>query len=336
MWRSALLAIALAVPAASRGQGAGVEFVSAIDDVLLLRAFANLAADSMQGRRMASPGSLKAREYIVAQLKRMEIEPLVPDYVATFPGRIPEEMPGGVARFQTTVGSTPQTAIVTSMRGVTGSNIFGVVRGTEHPERYIVVSAHYDHVGIQGGQLHPGANDNASGAAALFAIADLLTAAKPKNSIVIAFFDGEEYGMLGSNAFFKNPPLNLKQVVANVNLDMLARNDEAGLYVVGSKFYPAFGPIITGAGAIGAITVRAGHEGRDQQEDYYKRSDQLSFHEHGIPAVMLTTGNFEDLHRPTDTAFRANVSAYVRAVSAAAEFVRRLDESYDLLFTKKR
>ena len=344
---AAALLLALAGPAraqvaqqarAQAAQAVRAEFISAIDDELLIKAFANLAADSMQGRRMASPGSLMAREYIVAQLKRMGVEPLVPDYVASFQGRIPEEMPGGVrqSRGATTILGTPQTALVTTMRGVTGSNILGVVRGTEFPDRYIVVSAHYDHVGIRGGQLHPGANDNASGAAALFAIADLLTAAKPKNSVILAFFDGEEFGMLGSNAFFKNPPLELKRIVADVNIDMVAKNDDGGLYVVGDRTYPGFRPLIDSVAMLGAIAVHPGHDGRDQLEDYFSRSDQWSFHQHGIPAVLLTTGNFADLHRPTDTAFRANIPAYVRAVSAVADFVRRLDESYDQLFPKKR
>ena len=142
--------------------------------------------------------------------------------------------------------------------------------------------------------------------------------------------------MLGSNAFFMNAPLELKRIVADVNIDMVAKNDDGGLYVVGDRTYPGFRPLIDSVATLGAIAVRPGHDGRDQLEDYFSRSDQWPFHQHGIPAVLLTTGNFEDLHRPTDTAFRANIPAYVRAVSAVADFVRGLDESFDQLFPKKR
>src|SRR5689334_1753005 len=81
---------AFAVPAVAQQAAAAAEFIPAIDETLLVRAFANLAADSMQGRRIAPPGNLKAREYLVAELKRIGVEPLVPDFVMPFQARIPD------------------------------------------------------------------------------------------------------------------------------------------------------------------------------------------------------------------------------------------------------
>ena len=312
---------------------------SAIDDVLLLRLFGVLSNDSMQGRRIASPGGLRARGALLSELVRLSVAPMVPGYVQTFSAVPSVALNVEPAEFG--FGSRPLLGQSTGTRrgpasAVIGTNVLGVVKGTAHPERYIVVSAHYDHIGIYAGQLMPGATDNASGAAALMAIADLLVLAPPKNSVILAWFDGEEYGRLGSRAFLDRPPVPIKQIVANVNLDMLSRSDEGGLTVVGEGPYPAIRPVLDSIALTGLVKMKPGHDGRDVAEDYYRRSDQWSFHSRDIPAWLLTSGDFIDLHLKTDTAERANVAFFVRATAGAAEFVRRLDEMYDDLFPKRR
>jgi Zn-dependent M28 family amino/carboxypeptidase len=331
-----LLLVFGAATLAAQGS-AGSQFVSAIDDELLVRAFATLANDSMQGRRMASPGSIKARAYITAELTRIGVEPLVPGFVATFPGRILESTPTGVSfPFGTINFGTIPSGVGYAWRGVTGSNILGVVRGTEHPDRYIVVSAHYDHIGLFDGQLHPGANDNASGTAALLAIADLLTAAKPKNSIILAFMDGEEYGMLGASAFTRSPPVPIKSILANVNIDMISRSADDILYFVGEKYQPRLSALATTVGGSGIVRIQQGLDGRDSKEDLFRRSDQWAFHQRSIPAVLFTAEELLDYHRPSDIAAKLNIGFYVRAMSAISDFIRRMDESIESFVPVKR
>jgi hypothetical protein len=333
----AALALVLgAVPAAAQQTAAATEFISAIDDDLLLRAFGALASDSMQGRRIASPGSLKARAFLVGELKRLGVEPLVPDFVSSFPARIPDVAATEQRRGATSILGRQQPSVVNTMRSATGSNILGVIRGTEHPDRFVVLSAHYDHVGINGGQVYPGANDNASGSAALLAIADLLVAAKPRNSVIIAFFDGEELGMLGSVAFAKNPPMSIKQIAANVNVDMVSRSDDGVLYLVGEKWNARMSAIASVVSSTGIVRIVGGHDGRDSKDDYTQRSDQWTFRERGIPAVLFTAEELADYHRPSDFAGKVNLGFYVRAVSAIADFVRQLDESIDESFLRRR
>jgi hypothetical protein len=344
MMRRLVLGFAFAVFGAGTPQTAlsqarvPAEFASAVDDALLLRAFAALSADSMQGRRIATPGSEKARAYLVRELTRLGVEPLVPGFEASFTARVttglaPVEF-GGIGQSQ--VRAAPGMTRVSTTASVIGRNVLGVVRGTEQPERFLVLSAHYDHIGIWDGRLYFGANDNASGSAALIAIAELLKAAPPKHSVILAWFDGEESALAGSKAFLRNPPVPLKQIAANVNLDVLGRDQDGGLYVVGDRAFPAFRPLIDSVAASGIMPVRAGHDGRDEREDYYRRSDQWAFYERGIPAVLLTTGAYDDLHQHTDTAQRAHLGAYVRAVSVVVDFLMRLDSSVDALFPPKR
>jgi Zn-dependent M28 family amino/carboxypeptidase len=269
----------------------------------------------------------------VQELKRLGVEPLGESHEVSFSARVPARSAGA-----NRPGFIQNRDLITSVENgelITGRNVMGVIRGSVTPDRYIVVSAHFDHVGTQRGVVHPGANDNASGAAALLAVADLLKLAPPKNSVILVWFDAEELGLLGSQAFVRTPPVPLARIVANVNADMLSRSDNGRLFVSGTQFYAAFRPLIDSVASTGFMRVERGHDGTDSREDYYRFSDQWSFHERRIPAVLVTTGNYPDLHRPADTILRANVALYVRAVSAFADLVRRLDDSYDTLFAAK-
>jgi hypothetical protein len=330
------LVAALASSAAGQQAAARVEIVSAIDDESLLKMFANLAADSMQGRRIASPGSLRAREYLVREMQRIGVEPLVPGYVVEFQGWAPDVVSTGIRRDGNSISPTPVPLVASTRRIATGSNVLGVVRGTQRPDRYILVSAHYDHIGISGGQLYAGANDNASGVAALLAIADLMVTAKPRNSVIFAFFDGEEYGLTGSGAFTRKSPVPLSEIVANVNVDMIARSKDNTLYFVGEKYQPRLSALATVVGATGVLPIVPGHDGRDSREDFFRRSDQWSFHQRDVPAVLFTATELDDYHTPFDIAAKVNVGFYIRAVSTIADYVRRLDDSLDDYTRKKQ
>ena len=157
---------------------------SLIDTAVLLDDIRILSGDDMGGRSASNPAMQKARDYIQKRFREAGILPLDRTYEQEFKITIP-----GKAR---------------PLKGV---NFVGVVRGVKNPEKYIVISAHYDHLGIQNGEIYNGADDNASGTSALFALAKEFHDEKPRNSIIFVAFDAEETESQGSKYFVAHVPV---------------------------------------------------------------------------------------------------------------------------------
>ena len=154
-----------------------------IDAAQLLKDLQTLSADDMEGRQVGTPGSAKARAYVVDRFKESGLTAFGVGYERpfTFVGR------GGA-------GEQP------------GVNVVGWINGSKSPARYLVVTAHYDHLGSRGGQVFNGADDNASGTAALFALAKYFSVNRPAHSLILAALDAEEVGLHGATAFVRQPP----------------------------------------------------------------------------------------------------------------------------------
>jgi Zn-dependent M28 family amino/carboxypeptidase len=271
------------------------------DSVQLIRDLFVLAADSMEGRRIGTPGGQKAQTYLGARLKSIGVSPIGASLAAPFAsaGR------GG-----------------DSTRGV---NLVGVIRGTRAPERYIVLSAHYDHVGIREGTVFPGADDNASGTSAVLAIAAWLKRNPPANSVIIALFDGEEGGLRGARAFVATPPVPLDKIIANVNLDMVSRSDKNELYVAGGAPNPKLKPLVDATIAVAPLTLKAGHDVGSGGDNWTNQSDQGAFAAKGVPWIYFGVEDHADYHKATDFPDRVPQGFFYRSVQTVAEFVRRLD-----------
>jgi len=298
----ALLAAVAAAPArAQEGRAA----LPRLDSALLVRDLHVLAADSMEGRRVGTPGGARARAYLAARLRQAGVRAL---------------------------GDSLAVPFRTAARGgaeVSGTNLVGVVRGTRFPDRYIVLSAHYDHVGVRNGQVYPGADDNASGTAAVLAIAAWLTAHPPSNSVIVALFDAEESGLLGARAFVASPPVPIGQLVANVNLDMVGRNEKGELYAAGGTPHPVMKPLIAASAAVAPVKLIAGHDSGATRDNWTNQSDQGAFQAKGIPWVYFGVEDHPDYHRPTDFPDRIEPGFFFRCATTVAEFVRRLDAAAD-------
>ena len=214
-----------------------------LDDVRIL------SGDDMQGRDTGSVGGERARAYIVSRLEAMGVQPASFDRLQPFeaPGRTRE----GVKRFS-------------------GVNIVGLIPGTRVADRYIVVTAHYDHVGINDSQIYHGADDNASGVATMLELARRLKADPPEHSVLIVALDGEERGLLGAREFVKAPPVPLSSVSLNLNFDMTARAETDGhLWVTGGHQHPDLRRILEPTPAQGAVSFAFGKDtpqghGREQ------------------------------------------------------------------------
>jgi hypothetical protein len=283
----------------------------ALDSARLLDDLSVLAADSMEGRRIGAPGGVRARGYLTRALTRIGLSP-------------------ATDRFE-----LPFTASARGGAMLNGVNLAAVVRGTTQPGRYIVVSAHYDHLGIgraiNGDSVYNGADDNASGTAGVLAIARWFKAHPPENSILFALFDGEEAGDVGSRAFVEHPPVPLDRIFANVNLDMVSRNERGQLYAAGGTPNPVMRPLLERLAKGASVTLLLGHDTGSGQDNWTDQSDQSAFQARRIPWVYFGVEDHPDYHRPSDDVAHIQPAFFYHAVQTVGAFVTLLDGSLDRL-----
>lgn len=208
------------------------------------------------------------------------------------------------------------TTLSRSVSANGGSNILAYVEGSdpEVKDEVIVVTAHYDHVGVKGTSVFNGADDNASGTSGVLEMAQAFQIAKenghgPRRSVLCMLVTGEEIGLLGSQYYSENPVFPLENTVANVNIDMIGRTDKAHsnpeyIYVIGSdrlstelhEINESVNTKYTG------VELDYTYNAKDDPNQFYYRSDHYNFAKNGVPAIFYFSGVHADYHRPTDTA----------------------------------
>ena len=184
-------------------------------------------------------------------------------------------------------------------------SVLGLVEGSDPDlkHEYIVVCAHHDHLGVRNGEVMAGADDNGSGTVALIEIAQALLADRPKRSVIIAWFTGEERGYMGSQYFVNNCPVPIEKISACLNMDMLSRNDPGSLYLVASDLLSS-----ELDGAIHKVNKEYQinfdfsyiYSNRTHPQRVYYRSDQYPHIRFGIPSVWFFCGFTPDYHTPRD------------------------------------
>jgi hypothetical protein len=208
-------------------------------------------------------------------------------------------------------------------------NVVGYVRGTTRPDDFIVVSAHFDHLGVIDDDVYHGADDNASGSAALLAIAAYIAHHPAMHSVVFAAFDAEELGLRGSRAFVAHLPFARERLRLDVNVDMIGRSDDGRLFVAGVEHSPALRPIVETAAAAAAVPVHLGHDRpvylTGLIADWTHVSDHGAFHDAGVPFLYFGVEDHEDVHRPTDTADRIDRAFYIGAAETVLSAVLAAD-----------
>ncbi len=195
-----------------------------------------------------------------------------------------------------------------------------------HADEYVVIGAHYDHVGLGAygsrgklGQIHNGADDNGSGTTALLQIAeDFALAGRQDRTIVFVAFTLEELGLIGSRKFVEAPPMPLTSVTAMLNLDMVGRMKDEHLYVGGVGTAPSFETLLNDADKNEPILIRSmGKGGRGP-------SDHQSFSTKGIPVLFFFTGMHPDYHAPGDDPEKINYAGIAQVVDLSFNLVQRL------------
>lgn len=266
------------------------------DGDALMRDVAALAADGTEGRRTASAGAQRARGYIARRLRESGLEPRKAHFAYEHRG---EERKG--------------------------INLWAAVPG-QTADRWIVVTAHYDHVGIVDGAIHNGADDNASGVAALLALADALQRERPRHSVLLVALDAEEPGLYGARAFVGTPPVPVDRMALNVNLDMVSRGDGGELWAVGANLHPPLRPLLEATAETAPVPLRLGHDGTpDGGDDWTGSSDHAAFAAAGIPFVYFGVENHADYHRPGDDADKIDPEFFRGSVETILAALRRLD-----------
>jgi Zn-dependent M28 family amino/carboxypeptidase len=264
---------------------------------------ATLAADAMEGRGTGTPGAARALAYIEGRLRGIGLEPHRQGFEYTHRGEARQ-----------------------------GVNLWARVPGRSRAGRAIVVTAHYDHVGVREGAIHNGADDNASGVAALLAIAADLKANPPEHDVIPVALDAEEIGLYGSKAFVASPPVAKESILLNVNMDMVSRGKEGVLWAVGTGRHPALRPVVEAAAQGAPVSLRLGHdEPGTGGEDWTMLSDQGPFHAAGIPFVYFGVDDHPDYHKASDDVERIDAGFYRNSVATILDTLRRLDGAGEVL-----
>lgn len=211
------------------------------------------------------------------------------------------------------------------------SNVVAELPGSDAnlASQYIVVGAHYDHLGLgdqhslapsQRGQVHHGADDNASGVSGVLELADVLshTSQRPRHSIIFVNFAGEELGLLGSAYYTEHPPFPLKQTITMINLDMIGRVANNRLYVSGTGTSPGFQQIAQDANRGLGFDLNYSASG-------YGASDHTSFTTHEVPVFFFFSGLHSDYHKPSDTWDKIDAANGARVVELVSNVVSGLD-----------
>ena len=278
-----------------------------------------LASDELQGREAGFHGSRVTSEYIVSLLQWMGVSPLADSYFQPFDayrkerqkkGRL-EVHPDSIAKLKQEVHQK-----------LTMRNVLGMIPG-KNTKEYVIVGAHFDHLGIDpaldGDQIYNGADDNASGVSAVLQIARAFLASgqQPERNVIVAFWDGEEKGLLGSKYFVQTCPF-LSQIKGYLNFDMIGRNNKPQQPKQVVYFYTAAHPVF------GDWLKEDIRKYSLQLEPDYRAwenpiggSDNGSFAKVGIPIIWYHTDGHPDYHQPSDHADRLNWDKIVEITKAS-------------------
>jgi hypothetical protein len=282
-----------------------------------------LAADDLGGRAIGTTGEQKAAEYLAQEFEKLGLTPMGTN--------------GFFQEFTVSKPSNPheEAVIGTDGAGVTGRNVVAFL--DKKADKTIVIGAHFDHLGM-GGQgslhrgdsaIHNGADDNASGTAALLALAKIFKYETLKSNILFIAFSGEENGLWGSNYFVKNPTVDLKTVNYMINMDMVGRlNPEKSLAVHGVGTSPSFPSVLDPINSDSLKLVPS--------ESGVGPSDHTSFYLQDLPVLHFFTGQHADYHKPSDDADKINYEGLVQVIRYISRMIAGLDAEPKLAFTKTK
>jgi len=277
-----------------------------------------LSADNMAGRQFASAESTQAQNYIISSLVNNNVQPFQKKF------RHPFKHKSFISHKE-------------------GNNIIGYVKGTSYPNQYIVISAHYDHLGKKGSKVYNGADDNASGTAAVLAFGQAISKKPLKHSVILLFTDGEEVNLLGAKAFISQQKLLLPHIKLNINIDMIAGSTSTKRLHYIDKRLDNILPQnkiehLTSLSKDSAIKIKRGFK-----RDFYKTSkttswinasDHAPFNQKQIPFIYFGVGEHKNYHTTNDEFNNVNLPFFIQACQSIFHYLTFFDENIQLLQTK--
>ncbi|HBK82170.1 MAG TPA: peptidase M28 [Flavobacterium sp.] len=287
-------------------------YLNIIDAKDLSKHLYTIASNEMAGRDTGSEGQKKAGEYLINQYKALGIQ-----------------FPKGASSYYQNVPAEFMTKNFGN-KGANSENIWAYIPGSTYPNEIIVISAHYDHIGIKNDEIYNGADDDASGTVALLEIAQAFAKAKsegwgPKRSILFLHVTAEEKGLHGSRYYVENPLFPLKNTVVDINIDMIGRidpehvNNPNYVYVIGSDRLSTELHQINeemNTRYIG-LNLDYKYNDRNDPELIYFRSDHYNFAKNRIPSIFFFNGVHEDYHKPSDTPDKINYELLTKRTQLA-------------------
>jgi peptidase M28-like protein/PDZ domain-containing protein len=286
-----------------------------------------LASDALEGRATGTAGNDSAAAYIARRFGSLRLTPLVVDS-ATCSARANTKARCTAAFVQPFTARSVAAAHAGVKSELATRNVVALVRGVDPTLRgqYVVIGAHFDHLGRSSfgaldpekpNEIHNGADDNASGTAAVMDLARLLRQRPPKRSIVVVTFSGEELGLLGSQYFVDHPPIPLDSVQAMVNFDMVGRLRDDKLIVYGVATATELSGIVAAANVAPAFKINGVGDG-------FGPSDQSSFYGKNLPVLHFFTDVHDDYHKATDDPDKINIAGEGRVVAFAEGVIRTI------------
>jgi len=280
----------------------------------LLNTFKDLSSNDFQGRKVGTIGNFKAQIYIKNALIKLQIPPFVKRYFHPF------------VKYKT-------------FSTITGTNVIAKVEGTTYKNEYIVLTAHFDHLGARGNTIYNGADDNASGTAALLALAKKIKQSPLKHSVIFIFTDGEESGLLGSKAFINQQKQFLEHIKVNINLDMIAGSMQTTTLHYIEKRLKKILPLSSykdfkNKKNTSTIRVKRGFQQFGKSKlmgggkiNYVNASDHSPFNRAKIPFVYFGVGTHVNYHTKNDDFAHANLKFYLRSYCYISNQIMFIDRS---------
>lgn len=304
-------------------------YISTITEQELKEHLKVIASDEMQGRDTGSEGQKKAGRYLIEQYQKLGL---------TYP-------PGADNFHQPVASSYMKTAWSPTLPD--SENIWVYLEGGELKDEVLVISAHYDHIGMKNNEIYNGADDNGSGTSALLEIADAFVQARkaghtPKRSILFLHVTGEEYGLHGSRYYTANPILPLENTIANINIDMIGRRgfgketNDNYVYVIGSdRLSTDLHKLSEQANAYIGLELDYTYNDLNDPNRFYYRSDHYNFARKGIPAIFYFDGVHKDYHQVGDTPDKIDYPLLTKRTQLAFVTAWKLANTKDKLVIDK-
>lgn len=279
-----------------------------------------MAHPDRQGRESGQPGALATRHWLIEQYHSIGLLPAGQHgYLQEYEVKEHIQFSGMFRQRERQIEAITNAA-----------NILGRLPGQQPDLPYLVVTAHYDHLGVRNGEIFHGADDNASGVATMLELARYFSQHPTQHPLLFIALDSEEKGLQGAVALFQHQMLTADQLAFNINVDMLSRDTERKLFAVGTYQHPWLHPLLDQVQAQSSVRLIRAHDRpwwrAGRTENWTQSSDHGVFHRHGVPFVYFGVADHADYHSPRDTADRVDVEFYHAVSETVLSFMLLLDQ----------